>query len=218
MLHLQLTPFGPLHGAASERHRSAASGLADALGDGRRLARAVPRPRPEEAAQPVALGPRHDVDVEVGDALADDVVVGDERALGAQRHRHGRGQQLDALEERPDVGELGQRHDVLGRHDQHVAGEQRRAVEEGDGDVVAVDDSAGASPATMAQNTQPGSTPATVRLLSHRGERYCSAPKERPARFLAVIHHRAADLRYNRAPLGTALVRPLPLFPDKEWQ
>ncbi len=40
----------------------------------------------------------------------------------------------------PTSDELGQRHDVLGRHDEHVAGEQRRAVEEGHGDVVAVHD------------------------------------------------------------------------------
>ena len=50
------------------------------------------------------------------------------------------GDALHPLEERADVDELGQRHDVVDRHDEHVAGEQRRAVEEGDRDVVAEHD------------------------------------------------------------------------------
>ena len=53
------------------------------------------------------------------------------------------GDALHPLEERADVGELGQRHDVVDRHDEDVAGEQRRAVEEGDGDVVAEHDLGG---------------------------------------------------------------------------
>src|SRR5215203_4697284 len=39
--------------------------------------------RPEEAPEPVLAGPRDDVEVEMGDALADDVVDGHEGALGA---------------------------------------------------------------------------------------------------------------------------------------
>ena len=44
-------------------------------------------PRPEEAAQAVLAVPGDDVDVEVGDALADDVVQRDERALCVHRRR-----------------------------------------------------------------------------------------------------------------------------------
>ena len=44
---------------------------------------------------------------------------------------------LHPLEERTDVDELGEGHDVVRRDDEDVAGEQRRAVEEADGDVVA---------------------------------------------------------------------------------
>ena len=44
----------------------------------------VPLPWPEEAAEPVPEAPGHDVDVEVGHALADAVVDGDERAVGPE--------------------------------------------------------------------------------------------------------------------------------------
>ncbi len=69
----------------------------------RGLARRVLRPRPEEPAQAVTLGSRHDVGVEVRDALAHDVVHRDERALRAERRRDGGGDALHGVEERPDV-------------------------------------------------------------------------------------------------------------------
>src|SRR3954471_14980673 len=49
----------------------------------------VLRPRPEEPAQPVLAPPRHDVDVQVGHALGDDVVDRVEDALGLHRVAHG---------------------------------------------------------------------------------------------------------------------------------
>ena len=94
------SPCGVLGSRLGERRETVAEQRRDVL----RLARAVLRPGPEEAAQPVALSPRHDVHVEVGHALADDVVVGDERAFGAERARQDAGDALDALEERADVG------------------------------------------------------------------------------------------------------------------
>ena len=68
----------------------------------RGLPRRVLRPRPEEPAQAVAAGPRHDVGVEVRDALAHDVVHRHERALRAERRRKRGGDALHRLEERPD--------------------------------------------------------------------------------------------------------------------
>ena len=60
-------------------------------GPPRRRPRRRPRtcPRPEEAPQPVLGVAGHDVDVEVGHALADPVVHGHERALGAEPVLHG---------------------------------------------------------------------------------------------------------------------------------
>ena len=71
--------------------------------------------RPEEAAQAVLATARHDVHVEVSDALTDDVVDRHERAVAAERRRHARRDALHALEERSD--EIGgsrsaKRHDV----------------------------------------------------------------------------------------------------------
>ena len=52
----------------------------------------------------------------------------------AERRLDGRGDELDALEERPDLvdGKVGERLDMVSRHDQHVPGEHRSAVEEGE--------------------------------------------------------------------------------------
>src|SRR3954454_23356199 len=81
--------------AAPSTHRSpsAASGLVEAckgVPDSLRslcgvIVARVLGPRPEEPAQPVLADPRDDVDVEMRDRLADDVVVADESALGAHR-------------------------------------------------------------------------------------------------------------------------------------
>ena len=133
-------PGPPSRRRTASRVRPLVERLAQRRRDRRRLAGGVLAAGPEEPAQAVALRARHDVHVEVGDALADDVVVGDERSLRPERSGHHRGHALHALEERPDVDELGQRHDVVGRHHEDVAGEQRRAIEEGDGDLVAVHD------------------------------------------------------------------------------
>src|SRR5690242_8518705 len=59
--------------------------------------RLVPYPRPEEAAQPIALRPRHYVRMQVRHALADDVVDGDEAALCPERLRQRGADQLNGL-------------------------------------------------------------------------------------------------------------------------
>ena len=56
---------------------------------------------PEEAAQPILATPRHDVHMKVSDALADDVVDRDERAVAIECRRHARRDTLHAFEQRP---------------------------------------------------------------------------------------------------------------------
>src|SRR3954462_6421664 len=90
----------------------------------------VLRPRPEEPAQPVLAPPRHDVDVQVGHALGDDVVDRVEDALGLHRVAHGdrdplRGERQGA--QQLVVG-VPQRLDVRARHQQRVAREERPVV------------------------------------------------------------------------------------------
>ena len=108
------------------RRRSAYSAISSSSG--------VLLPRPEEAAQAVAFGARHDVHVHVRHRLAHDVVLRDPRALRAQAvddraraplhgHEHRRQQRSR---------QLGQRDDVLARDHEHVPFEHRADVEERD--------------------------------------------------------------------------------------
>ncbi len=57
---------------------------------------------PEEASEAVPAPPGNDVDVEVGDALADAVVDGDERAVRVQARFDRAGQSLDVREQVAD--------------------------------------------------------------------------------------------------------------------
>ena len=131
--HGQLPSATPSEAGAAD----AVSGgecLAQLLGVRRRLAVGVLRPRPEEAAQPVALGARHDVEVQVRHRLAHGVVDRDERPLRTEGLRDRDRDTLRGLHER--VAELGrevrQRVDVLARHQQDVPLEHRPRVEERD--------------------------------------------------------------------------------------
>ena len=101
---------------------------------GRLLGGVVLRPGPEEPAQPVALGARYDVGVQVRHRLADLVVHRDERPAGAKPGLHRDGHALHVDEVRPDVGrrQVGQHLDVRPRHHQHVAFEDRPVVEKGE--------------------------------------------------------------------------------------
>src|SRR5207244_1601240 len=94
---------------------------------------AIALARPEEPAETVLAPPGHHVGVEVGHALADGVVDGDEGAMGLERLLHGAGDPLHPLEVGTDlvVGEVEKRHDMAPGHDQHVAWEHRTLVEEG---------------------------------------------------------------------------------------
>src|SRR5581483_8882107 len=136
-------PAGSPRGWAGRRRGSAHERGADRRRDlGGVLVVAVALARPEEAAQPVLAVAGHDVHVEVGDGLADDVVGGDERPLGA-------GRLADRDRERAGVGEYpGQevvrkvpdRLPVLARHEEAVAGKERAVVEEGQRRAVLEDD------------------------------------------------------------------------------
>ena len=76
--------------------------------------------------------------VKMSDALTDDVVERDERAIASERGRHARCNELHALEHRPDeIGiEIGERDHVSLRHDQYVPFEHRRTIEERQHDAV----------------------------------------------------------------------------------
>ena len=70
--------------------------------------------------------------VQVRHALADSVVHGDERPGGAEHALHRHREALRMSEEGTDgrVREVGQRLDVVGRHQEHVALEQWPPIEE----------------------------------------------------------------------------------------
>ncbi len=86
-------PGAPTNGTAASQHRTETRGV------GRSLAVGVPCARPEEPAQAVTLGARHDVKVQVGHRLADGVVHRHEAALRAERIDDSRRQPLGGLEE-----------------------------------------------------------------------------------------------------------------------
>ena len=85
----------------------------------------VPLPRPEEAFEAIPAPPGNDVDVEVGDALADSVVDGDERAVRVHAQFDRSGQRLDVREQGTDQtpGQVIQGLVVLFGDEQAVAGE-----------------------------------------------------------------------------------------------
>src|SRR5262245_29302110 len=98
----------------------------------------VLRARPEKTLEAVPLRARYDMDVQMRDALADDVVHRDECPLRAERLRDRTRDGLNTLEEWTDRFErkVRQRDDVCARNDQHVSNEERRFVEEREREVV----------------------------------------------------------------------------------
>ena len=88
---------------------------------------------PEEAAEAVAAFARDDVDVKMRDALADDVVHGDEGALRFHYLLHFAREHLSVGEKRADQGggKIGQSGVVRFGNEQDVAGEKGTNVEEG---------------------------------------------------------------------------------------
>src|SRR5690242_5047329 len=112
------------------RNRRAKEGPELFRGFGQVLIALVLLPRPEEAFQSVAFAARHDMDVQVRNALAYMVIDGDESALCAQRLLDRAFKILDSLKERSELrlGQIGQRDDVPAGDQQNVSGEQRPVV------------------------------------------------------------------------------------------
>ncbi len=119
------------------QHGTEPRGILLALG-----VRGVGDARPEEAAQAVALGARHDVQVQVRHRLADHIVGCDERALGAQSVDHGSGDELGRRQEGvTQLGrQVGQRRDVGVGHHERVPLEDGPSIQEGDDVLVPPDD------------------------------------------------------------------------------
>ena len=130
---LLVTAIGRLFRQCRLQHLAQAAGVVGGF-----VVIGVPGAGPEETPQAVAPGAGHDVHVKMRDALADRVVHADEAALRAQRGRHGRADLLHPQEQRAyqAAGQVGQRHVVRSRGDEHVPLEHRPGVEERDGDVV----------------------------------------------------------------------------------
>ena len=91
-------------------------------------------PRPEEASQAVSRAAGHHMDVEVRDALADLVVGGDKRTRCLHRGAHSLRGALHDLEQWCEqcVREVLDRFVMGSGDDEHMAGEQRSVIEEGD--------------------------------------------------------------------------------------
>src|SRR5215203_4336811 len=90
----------------------------------------VLRTRPEEPAQAVAARARHDVDMEMRDALTDDVVVGHEGSLRAQHDGKLPTDVLDAPPERADTFdvEIGERDHMVPRYHERVPVHEWRSI------------------------------------------------------------------------------------------
>ena len=106
------------------------------------LTRAVASPRPEESSETVATTPRHNVYVQVGDRLADDIVDRNERPLSSKRVEKRASDVLRGRQQRlhQALRQLEQRVDVLQRSDEHVSLEDRPVVKECDHFLGAEDD------------------------------------------------------------------------------
>ncbi|MEY2416372.1 MAG: hypothetical protein QOH53_1706, partial [Ilumatobacteraceae bacterium] len=83
----------------------------------------VANARPEEAAQTILATPRHDMHVEVRDALTDDVVDGNERPVAVECGGHASRDSLHSFEEWSDkIGiEVDKSHTVPKRCDKDVS-------------------------------------------------------------------------------------------------
>jgi len=98
--------------------------------------------RPEESAQAVFAATRHDVHVQMRNALADRVVDGHESPLGVHRLLDSVGKDLHVGKEwgQQVRGKIRQRRIVLAWNQQHVARENGTVVEKGGRDRVGEDD------------------------------------------------------------------------------
>jgi hypothetical protein len=105
---------------------------------------AVRAARPGEVAaeEAVVVATRHDVNVEVWHALADDIVDRHERAFATGGPRHGARQALCEGEEWSHVGDgqIGKGRDMRPGHQENMAGQERASIEECDSRWIVEDD------------------------------------------------------------------------------
>jgi hypothetical protein len=102
----------------------------------------VARPGKIAAEETILMATRHDMDMEVRHALADHIVDRHERTVATGGLRHGAGQASREGEEGTHFGhgQIGKGRDVLPRHEQNVAGQERASIEEGDARWIVEDD------------------------------------------------------------------------------
>jgi hypothetical protein len=98
------------------------------------IAVGAPGPRQVTAEEAVAVVPRHDVHVEVGHALADDVIDCHERAMGVGCLRHGSCEALHEGKERTYLGnrQVWKRCHVCPGYEQDMTRQERTPVEKCD--------------------------------------------------------------------------------------
>lgn len=93
----------------------------------------VPLPGPEEAFESVLVATRHEVDVEVGNALTHMIIDGHECSIGFQPLFDSPFQQLRVLEQRPDQGggKVSERLVMFLWHEKAMTGEKRPTIQKG---------------------------------------------------------------------------------------
>jgi hypothetical protein len=97
------------------------------------------------AEEAIVVATRHDVNMEVRHTLADDIVDRHERAFATGRSGYGARQAPRQGEERSHLadGQIGKGPDMRSRREQHMAGEQRAAIEKCDPRWIVEDDLGG---------------------------------------------------------------------------
>src|SRR5580658_7150174 len=93
---------------------------------------------PEEATQAVLFTSRHDVHMQMRNALADTIVDGDERSFGRHSVLDGASEQLDVGKERSEqlFWQVGQRLKVRLGNQYGVADEERLIIQERDRQII----------------------------------------------------------------------------------
>ena len=94
------------------------------------------------AEEAVVVATRHDVNVKVRHALADDIIDRHERAFAAGGPRHGARQALCKCEKRSHVGDgqIGKGRDVRPGYQENMAGQERASIEDCDARWLVEDD------------------------------------------------------------------------------
>jgi hypothetical protein len=90
--------------------------------------------RPKEAFQSVFAAARDNVSVQMGHALADAIVQGDEGAMSFQRRLNGPTEKLHIPEEGPDqvLGQIGQSFVMFFRNQEAMTRKNRTVIEKGE--------------------------------------------------------------------------------------